>query len=417
MDLVVEGRLFLEGRLQQGSVGIDDGRIVAVKKVLRGEKRIDVGSRIVLPAAMDPHVHFREPGLTWKENFSSGSLAALYGGVTTVLDMPNTVPPTDRLPFLLDKKRMVCGRSFVDYGLFVTTSSIRRLETMAPYAVGLKIFMGSTTAALLENDDQNIYRLLRSAEALGLPVSVHAEDDNLIRKEEASDLKGHLRNRPAEAEINAVRRLASLGAKGVNVCHVSHPDTLSITADNGMVTEAAPHHLLLDTDTALGARAKVNPPLREPSCRQALFYAMASGRIDMMGSDHAPHLAEEKAEEFEYSPSGVPGVETMFPLMMAAVKRRELPLDILVSMCCERPAQRFGVSKGRIAEGFMADLAIYDPRQVTEIQGRRLHSLCGWTPYEGIEAIFPRMVIMRGEIQLKEGELCGEAIGSDIRNE
>ncbi len=416
IDLVVEGRLFLDGELKQGCVGIENGRIVAVKKVLRGETKIDAGYRIVLPAAMDPHVHFRQPGMTNKEDFGSGSLAALHGGVTTVLDMPNTLPPTDRLAALKDKKRIIRGRSYVDYGMFVTTDLPRRLEAMAPHAAGLKIFMGSTTGSLLDNDDKSIHRMLRKAEALNVPVSVHAEDDSMIFHEEAESLKHHLRNRPADAEFNAVRRLIALGAKGVNICHVTRAEVLDMAIEAGMSSEVAAHHMLLDIESPLGARGKVNPPLRQPLAKEALYHAVAHGKATMMGSDHAPHTADEKAEDFDICPSGVPGVETMFPLMMAAVKRNDIPLATLVRMACEEPARRFNVPKGRIEEGMVADLAIYDPRVISIIEGSRLYSKCGWTPYEGMEAIFPQTVIMHGEIQLKGGEPCGETIGRDIKD-
>ncbi len=416
MDLVVEGRLFLGDRLEQGCVGIEDGRIVAVKKVLRGERRIDAGYRIVLPAAMDPHVHFRQPGMTHKEDFESGSLAALHGGVTTVLDMPNTIPPTDRSASLKDKLRMVRGRSFVDYGLFITTDLPRRLEAMSKLAAGLKIFMGSTTGSLLNNEDRSIQRMLKKAAELSMPVSVHAEDDMLIQHEEANDLKGHLRNRPAEAEFNAVQRLIAMGARGVNLCHVTRAEILDMAVRAGMSTEVACHHMMLDIGCGLAGRGKVNPPLRQPAARTALYSAVTSGKATMMGSDHAPHTIEEKAEEFDICPSGVPGVETSFPLMMAAVKRNEMPLTELVRMACDAPARRFGIPKGRIEEGMLADLAVYDPREVTVIDGGELHSRCGWSPYEGMEAIFPQTVIMAGEIQLKGGELCGERKGRNIKD-
>ncbi len=416
MDLVLEGRLFINGELTQGCVGIDDGRIAAVKKVLRGERRIDVGYRIVLPAAMDPHVHFRQPGMTHKEDFHTGSMAALHGGVTTVLDMPNTMPPTDRLQNLKDKKRMVKGTSFVDYGFFVSTSLPRRLEAMAPHAAGLKIFMGSTTGSLLDNDDRSIHQMLRSAAELNVPVSVHAEDDSMISDGEARSLKEHLKLRPAEAEFNAVRRLAALGAAGVNICHVTRAEVLDICAAAGMSSEVSPHHLLLDIGCVLGSHGKVNPPLRQPQAREALFRSAAVGKATMMGSDHAPHHVDEKAEDFEMTPSGVPGVETMMPLMMAAVKRGEMPLGTLVEMACAAPARRFGVPKGVIEEGMIADLAVYDPRETETIDASRLHSKCGWSPFEGREAIFPRLVIMGGELQLSRGDVCGETIGRDIKD-
>jgi dihydroorotase len=181
-----------------------------------------------------------------------------------------------------------------------------------------------------------------------------------------------------------------------------------------MTTEVTPHHLLLDKDSKLGAFAKVNPPLRKRGDRQALFKALKEGRFDTMASDHAPHTIEEKEEDFDYAPSGMPGVETMVPIMLQLVRERHLALSSLVSRLCERPGELFGIPKGRIGRGYDADLMIVDLTASTDIKADRLHSKCAWTPYDGLSAIFPKAVFLRGEIMTEDGSQVGEPAGRDV---
>lgn len=414
MELVIEGRYYHRGELKQGCIGIENGRIADIQKILYGDTHIDVGSRIILPGGIDPHVHFREPGLTDKENFSSGSLGALHAGISCVLEMPNTKPPVVDSESLLDKKRQLRKKSFVDYGLFAALTPKTEIELLAPSVVGFKLFMGSTTGKILLNDDVEIAKLMPRIATTGKVLSVHAEDDDLIGNENERDTWDHLRNRPIESELQAIGRLSPYKDMNINICHATSATSLQLARSLGFSTEVTTHHLFFNAANGLGAKGKVNPPLRDSNTQEQLFMAFKNGWADMVGSDHAPHTLTDKEQEFQNVPSGMPGVETAMPMLMALVKRGMVPLSSLVSMFCENPAKRFGLNKGLIEEGYDADFAIFDPRDMVDISAKMLHSKSGWTPYEGRKAVFADIIILGGELQLDKGELCGEPVGRDL---
>ncbi len=413
MDLVLEGRAFVKGKLSNWCIGIEDGKMVQVAKHLRGDERRDYGDMLILPASIDPHVHFRDPGMTQKEDFSTGTLAAAFGGVGCVLDMPNTLPPAVKRSDLLEKKEIIARKAWVDYGLFAGCVPGSRIEDMAPHAVGFKLFMGSSTGKLLVTDDGEIARIARQVKATGKVLSVHAEDEGLIQKSEEGSLEDHLRNRPARAEVAAIERLARLDCR-VNVCHVSSAEGLAALEGKPFTKEITAHHLLLDRSSGRGAYAKVNPPLRTRDDRLALLQAFIGGKFDMIGSDHAPHTIEDKEREFDTAPSGMPGVETTVPMLLAMVKKGSLPLEVLVRAMAERPAEIFGLNKGAIEEGKDADLIVVDPRAVAGIKVNNLHSKCGWTLFEGYDAIFPRATYVRGRAVVEDGDIAGEREGRDV---
>ncbi|MCL2147983.1 MAG: dihydroorotase family protein [Methanomassiliicoccaceae archaeon] len=413
-DLVVCGRAFVGGRIKYSEIGVEDGRISAVRGSLSGgERRIDVPGGVILPGFVDPHVHFRDPGMTEKEDFPSGTMAAVHGGVTCVLDMPNTVPPVTDISTLMEKKARVKGRAHTDYGLFAAVTPGCNAGTMAPLVPGFKLFMGSTTGRILLNDDAEIAPALQGIFRAGKRVSVHAEDDGMILKGREDDCRCHLRNRPVEAEVNALRRLSRFKGMRVNICHNTNAESVALAKELGFTTEVTLHHLFLDPDRLTTAEYKVNPPLRNAAVREGLYAAFIDGRISMFGSDHAPHTLSDKSQDFDSAPSGIPGVETTIPIVMGMVRRDVIPLAQAVSMGSETPAASFGMRKGRIEEGYDADLSVFDMRACTEIDVRRLHSKAGHSPYGGWEAVFPETVIVRGEIQIDGREFCGDRIGED----
>jgi len=411
---VVEGKLFYQGRLQKACVGIEDGRIVDVRKVLRGDEHFDFGDRLVLPGAVDPHVHFRDPGLTGKEDFSSGSLSALHGGVTCVLDMPNTVPPVVDVTSLNEKREAVSGRSWIDYGIIAGISPKTDVASLGR-CVGYKIFLGSSTQSVLLREEMDLARALDAVGRAGRPVSVHAEEDTMLSRMDERSLRDHEECRPRQAELAAIERLKRYRERArINVCHVSCPESLSSLKGSGITFEVTPHHMLLDSSMDLGAWGKVNPPLRRKADREALFQSFCRGEVPMLATDHAPHSPDEKERGFGEAPSGLPGVETGFAMMLALVKKGFLSMDVLVRSACSNPAATFGLNKGMITEGRDADLVVIDPREVTVIKGRDLHSKCGWTPYEGREGLFPRAVFLRGKLVLNEGSTVTERKGREV---
>ncbi len=383
--------------------------------MLSGEdKRIKAANGIILPGFVDPHVHFRDPGMTDKEDFSSGTLSAVHGGVTCVLDMPNTLPPVTDVDSLISKKNVIKGRAYTDYGLFAAITPGCNAGLLAPLVAGFKLFMGSTTGKILLNDDEEISDAFASIHRTGKRISVHAEDDSMILKDEERNCRDHLRNRPVEAEINALRRLSRFKGMNINICHNTNAQSVALANELGFTTEVTLHHLFFEADKQTTAEYKVNPPIRDKATKDALYKMFVEGRISMFGTDHAPHTLSDKSQNFDSAPSGIPGVETSMPIVMNMVRQKKIPLAQAVRMGSETPAASFGMNKGRIAEGYDADLSIFDIRKFSEINVRKLHSKAGYSPYEGWEAVFPELVIVRGEVQISEGEFCGDRIGEDI---
>lgn len=415
MDLVVEGNCFVSGRFERCCVGIEGGRIVKIAKVIEGEKLFGFGNRIVLPGAIDSHVHFRDPGMTHKEDWGTGSLAAACGGVTCVLEMPNTRPSTTTISALREKRKIATSKSLVGFGLFAGVKPGIDVASLAKEAVGFKLYMGSTTGDLLVPVLAQVKDELTRIAATNKVLAVHAEDETLRRKDSEKDLEGHFRNRPNECEASAIKKIKE-AAKGcrLHICHVSAKSSLPLLTNAGATTsEIAPHHLLFDISNRLGTLAKVNPPLRRREDRQGLFAALKGGAFDVIASDHAPHTMDEKKEDFDYAPSGMPGVETLVPIMLQNVKEKHIELEALVRRVCERPGEIFDLRKGKIAVGYDADLMVVDMDSSVKIRADKLHSKCGWSCYEGMTGIFPRAVLVRGNVVVENGEQVGEPAGRD----
>jgi len=410
--LVVKGRVFFKGRLEAAAVGIADGKVVAVKKVLRGEETSDFGDSLILPGCVDAHVHLRDPGLTRKEDFPSGTRSAALGGVSTVADMPNTVPPVTTRVAFEEKAAALRGRAAVDYALYAAPRSGSAVPRM-PDAIGFKVYMAETTGDL-QIDEEAMEDVLEAAGDADRLVVVHAEDARRFTRPARGGLEGHHMARPKESEVSAIQALGKMsrGAR-VHVAHVTCTEALD-AVPAGVTKEATPHHLLLDFRRDLKAFGKVNPPLRSPEDRGALWRAYVEGRVDLVASDHAPHAIEEKEELFPEAPSGLPGVATSFPLLLRRVKAGDLALERLVETIAEGPARVLGIEKGTIAVGRDADLVVVDPRDVRRVTAKRVRYACGWTPFEGMEACFPEAVLLRGEPVVEDGEPAAEGLGRMI---
>ncbi len=430
-DLVLDGNLFYQGRLVKACVGIEGGKIAAVKKILEGARYKDFGYKLIVPAAIDAHVHFREPGLTWKSDFESESASAARGGVSCVFDMPNTKPPVLTASDLEDKFTTVKRRAHVDFGLYAGTSagmSEGTIESLAKSAIAFKIFMASSTGDMLVNDDGALQRLFAMIAKTGKVVTVHAEDEKMIeqrkKKVVPKNLEDYNNLRNGDVELSAFEKALKLrsGAK-LHFAHVSSEKTVALLRRlknepammNDVTTEVTPHHLFLTEKFMLPSRpskpgyGKVNPPLRAPSDRNALFDALLDGTLDMVASDHAPHTIEEKEEpDFERVPSGMPGVETSLPLFLSIFKHNYIELPTLVRIFSTKPAETFGLAKGRIEVGYDADLLVIDMHDEEKIKSERVHYKCGWTPFENFYAIYPEQTIVRGNFVVENRELVGD---------
>ncbi len=435
-DLIVQDATVIGGL---GSVprvvdiGVENGTITYVGDRPAGgaRTRISALGKRLIPGVIDGHVHFRSPGHPHKEDWASGSRAAASGGVTTVLDMPNTSPPTLTRADWEHKAGLAREHSRVNYGIWVGAAagnnpSVRDLMDPGD-ACGIKVFMGASTGPLLV-DDATLVRLFE--ETTGL-IGVHAEDEAMLvalrsRFEDQPD-PGHHICRPPEVAAAAVARLIELveaHRRPVHICHVSTAlETALLAPSRGrlpITTEACPHHLFLAADaptpSASGNRIKVNPPVRGASDVLALWAAVHDHRIDTIGSDHAPHTLEEKALPYWVAPAGIPGVETTLPLLLTAVRDGRLSLEHVVELCSVAPARIFGLTrKGHIAVGYDADFVLLDDGPLAPLRAADLLTRVGWSPFEGMPMVpKPDAVYVLGQLVAERGMIVGDGVRGQL---
>jgi dihydroorotase len=400
---VVEGRVFFRGSFQECCIGIENGKIAKIKKILKGDEHYNFGNNYILPAGIDIHVHFREPGRTHKEDFHTGSEGAVCGGVTTIFDMPNNYPSIVDVETYHEKHRTVESKANADFGLNVALRVNSATDELSKLGCPFKVYMTGTAAGLGFGEYDKLGEI---CEGVGgnRHVGIHCEDKSLVGSGE-TDLESYLKVRPNEAEVAAIKRVIESTDRHIHICHVSAKESIPLLEDPRLTSEVTPHHLLLNIDSDLGAFGKANPPLRTKSDQLAMWEGLLSGKIDIIASDHAPHPMEEKERSFGTAPSGVPGVETSIPLMLANVKRGNITIERLIDAMMERPALIMGLNKGRIEVGMDADLTVVDMGKITKIKGEDLHSKCGWTPFENWEAIFPLATFLRGRLVAKDREI------------
>jgi dihydroorotase len=418
---ILAGRAFVRGRLQPVEIAVSDtGRIVSVGKVRSGGPRHDVGEAVILPSATDLHVHFRDPSPTAEaESMATGTMQAALGGVAVVGDMPNTDPPVNGVEALREKESRVAGRAAVDVLLYASPLGARNLETLARRAGAFKIYLSPTTNIPTPEPLAEVASLLQRLEPLGLPVSVHAEDPHRFAAvPQVLDAVQWDGSRPPEAERAAVAALTrSPPGLRLNIAHATTAETVTLARSSGLSCEATPHHLLLSDRSPGGTRVKVNPPLRSEAQRRALWEAFARGEVPFLASDHAPHSLDAKDRPFPDAPSGMPGVETMLPLLLARVKAQELELSTLLAAACDRPARWLGQPQGRIAAGHRANLLVVDFRTSRRLTGSGLHAPCGWTAFEGWDGIFPREHYLDGHPIVMDGTFRDDHRGRVVRPE
>jgi len=415
MDLSVEGKAYINGYFEQCCIGVENGKISSIKKVLKSDVHLNFGHKLILPSGIDIHVHFRDPGMTNKEDFATGSMAAAFGGITCFFDMPNTIPQTTDINALSDKIMTASKKSFVDFGVYagITDNNINNIETIAKKCNGFKIYLGSTTNTLMFNK-QNLKETLIKISSINKPVLFHAEDDACLNKYKTieKNLVDHLNSRPAICEETAIKNILET-SNGVNVkvhiCHLSSCEGLELLKNRSknITCGVTPHHCLISAGRNLNPRThfKVNPPLRTIFDKETLFNVLRNGFIDVLESDHAPHTFDEKDAEFNDAPSGIPGVETIYPMFLYLVKQEKLSFQRLISLLCEKPAEILDVPKGKIKVGNDADFIVVDIKKENKINSEKLHSKCGWSPFNGWPALFPDAVFVRGEKVIENDEV------------
>ena len=417
--------------VHQTDIAVNDGRIVALGDLgaAAAGNVVDCTGLHVLPGVIDSQVHFREPGLTHKEDLESGSLSAVMGGVTGVFEMPNTNPLTPpRDPFeekiRLGTRRMHCDFAFYIGGTHDNVAELPELERL-PGCAGVKVFMGSSTGSLLVPDDDGVEAILG---AISRRAAFHSEDEYRLEERKPLRVPGDPSSHPVwrdpEAAMLSTRRLVALArktGKRVHILHISTAEEMVFLAAHKDVAsvEVTPHHLTLDETayTRLGTYAQMNPPVRDKAHRDGIWAGVANGVADVLGSDHAPHTREEKDHPYPQSHSGMTGVQTLVPIMLDHVNAGRMSLERFVDMSSHGPNRLFGIAnKGRIAVGYDADLTVVDLKRRETITNAWVKSRAGWTPYDGVTVTgWPVGTIVRGNTVMWQGDLVTPSIGQPMR--
>jgi dihydroorotase len=413
-------------------LGIRAGKFAAIGDLTRASagETIDCKGLHLLPGVIDSHVHFREPGLTHKEDLETGSHGAVLGGVTAVFEMPNTDPATTTADAIANKIRRGHHRMHCDFAFYAgatreNTKDLGELE-MLPGVCAVKVFMGSSTGSLLIEDDAGVRAVLKT---IRRRAAFHSEDEYRLRERMNLRVEGDPRSHPvwrdAQAALMCTQRLVALAretGKRVHVLHVTTKDEVEFLSLHKDVAtaEATPAHLTLEAPGCyekLGTLAQLNPPIRDAAHRAGLWHGLSDGVIDSVGSDHSPHTREEKAQPYPKTHSGMTGVQTLVPLTLDHVNAGRLSLLRFVDLTSAGPARVFGIAgKGRIAVGYDADVTVVDLKRRETITDQWIASRAGWTPYNGITVTgWPVGTLVRGHKAMWDGELAAPAHGERVR--
>lgn len=437
--LIRGGTIVTPEALFRAEVAVAQGRIIgmlAPGTAASCQCVIDAGGLYLMPGLIDAHVHLREPGLAHKETITSGTQAAACGGVTTVLDMPNTLPPVTSAETLLAKAALVPGRAHVDVGFYALLASgcTGHLNALiAGGCMGFKLFLGPTTGDLRAPSWGELLEAFATLAKTRAPVVVHAESREIIEhwipkaRATGDSYDSFLASRPEYGEVSAteqVCRLAGATGASVHIAHVALAQAVQVLRrakrEGWPVTaETCPGYLFLTADhyPQTGPAMKILPPIRHRTDQMALWQGLADGDIDLVATDHAPHLVEEKEGTVWDAAAGAPGVETLFPLMLDAARRGQCTLSDVALWCSAKPAALFGLrDKGRIKPGAWADLVLVDAAREWTIQPERLHSISHTTPFRGWRGRgAPALTLLRGVVVAREGEPVGCATGRWVR--
>ena len=432
-DLVVRGgELVTPSGRGLGDIGVRAGKIAAIGQLDQAPagEVFEAAGLTVLPGVIDTQVHFREPGMEWKEDLETGSRGAVLGGVTAVFEMPNTRPTTTDAAALQDKLDRAKGRMHCDHAFYVgatheNASELGELERL-PGCCGVKVFMGASTGDLLIPDDAGVEAVLR---AIRRRAAFHSEDEARLAERRplarAGDWTSHPEVRDVETAVRATTRLLDMAerlGKRVHILHVTTAEEVEIIAAHRahVTMEANPQHLTYaapEVYERLKGFAQMNPPIRDARHREGLWRGIVQGVVDVLGTDHAPHTREEKAQPYPASPSGMPGVQTLVPVMLTHVAEGRLTLERFVDLTAHGPQRVFGVAeKGRLAVGYDADLTIVDLKAERVIRHEDMANRSGWTPFDGFVAKgWPMATVIRGQFVMRDGEVVAPGTGAPLR--
>ena len=409
-DLVLaNAKAYYDKQIVDCAIAIENGEIFKIGKETQmpnADEKTDLKSLLLLPGMIDAHVHLRDEGKAYKEDFYSGTAAAAAGGVTTVIDMPNNDPVTNTAEAIRNRMRLAEKRVLVNIAFYseFPENPDQIGEIAAQGAIGFKLFMANQIGGLNPNDDEALLEAFRKVAYTDLPIAVHAEDKTIIdtntqtlKRAKRDDLKAFLQAHPAQAELKAIERVLRLSEEAkarLHVCHVTTRNSLDKITEakqsgNKVTCEVTPHHLLLSkTDfERLGTMLAVMPPLRDSQNIEALLDGVSNGKVDTIGSDHAPHATNEKTAQSIWEVKvGFPGLETMFSLLLTLVSQRKLSIDVLVQSLAEKPAEIFRLKgRGHLKQGWKADLVAVDLKHKFKIDASKFHSKARFSPFDGQE--------------------------------
>ena len=431
LDLIIKnGSCYIDKDLKDQDIAIKGAKIVKIDKIKEEAKEIfDAEGLTVLPGCIDTQTHFREPGSTDTEDLNSGSRAAIVGGITSVFEMPNTNPPTSSKKEFQRKLDLAKNRMYCNYAFYfgATADNAKELADLKSLegCCGIKLFAGSSTGNLLVAEEKDIEVVFQNSSKV---VAVHSEDEEILNINKKlikdGDVHSHPIWRSEECAISSTRRIVRIAERYKKRAHVLHITTKQeidfLSQHKGNITfEITPQHLTIyapDCYDKLGTYAQMNPPLRDKSHYDRLWYAVKNNLNDTIGSDHAPHLKQNKEKKYPNSPSGMPGVQTLMPVMLNHVNNGKLSLEQLLNSVCENPVKIFGIkNKGFIKEGFDADFTIVDMNKKILIKNENIESKCGWSPFDGFEFKGkPVSTIIAGQIKMKDGKILGNAEGKPL---
>lgn len=415
-----------------GDVLVKHGKIVDIAPSLPEHAEVIVKEKglTLIPGCIDPHVHFRDPGVTHKESIYTGSKAAAAGGITSFFDMPNTKPATISREALAEKKKLAAQTSLINYNFFIgatfdNVDEVNKAENIP----GVKIFVGSSTGNMLVDKQEILERFFGTGKHL---IAVHSEDEATILENKerigaTTNLHDHYKIRSVEAAIKCTRQVVALADKykrRLHICHLTTQEEAEFLATKNpwVTTEACTPHLFLHAPNSydsLGCFAQVNPPIREKRHSDALWKGLKTGVISLVATDHAPHTIEEKQKPFGQAPSGMPGVQTALPLMLDQVAKGNITLSDVVTWMCEGPANVYKIkNKGKIEVGYDADLVLIDTKAKREFKREHVVSKCGWSAFEGWQLTgWPVTTFVNGQNVYQEGDFFEEIKGREVEIE
>ena len=431
LDLIIKnGECYIEGNLNKIDIGIKNSKITNIGN-LESEKSdnlIDASNKLVLPGLIDTQVHFREPGSVDAEDLHTGSRAAIVGGITAVFEMPNTNPPTTNFKEFQKKidigKRMYCNHAFYFGATAENYEILEKLKDLEG-CCGIKLFAGSSTGNLLVDKEDDIEKVFKHASKV---VAVHSEDEEILKVRKKLIEKGNVNSHPIwrneEVAISSTRKIVKIAKrlnKKAHILHVTTKEEVDFLSQNkGNITfEITPQHLTIyapDCYDRLGSYAQMNPPIRDKSHYDRLWYAIRNNYNDTIGSDHAPHLKTNKEKSYPDSPSGMPGVQTILPVMFNHMNDGKIKLNQIINFLCENPVKIFGIkNKGYIKKDYDADFTIVDLNKEIEIKNENIESKCGWSPFNGFKFKgTPIYTIINGEIKMQDGKIIGDPTGKPL---